>query len=354
LARAGLRDTPEWKNLKSEWFVLVRKHNRLRNAFHYAKKKRAIAKAEKSFRSDPYNYTKNLFNPSTVSGDPAFSKDEAEKYFPPLYRDTYRDHNYVPLDGMKRPNIPKHLFNLIPPTYKDLLLSARKKKNGASAGINGLTYVVYKKCPIILFFLHKIVLVIWNSKDVPADWAIAYIALLAKSLKLEVPSEFRPIAVASTAGKIFFSVIADRLQHFLVNNNFIKTRKQKGFLAGIAGCLEHNFALYEALRNATRAQRTIVTTWIDLANAYGSVRHNLIQFALSWYHVPKLIQELIFDYYEKLCAIIVTKGWSTGFFLFDIGCFQGCVLLNLHLIVYSIFYLTFYKHMRNLGILTTT
>ena len=63
-----------------------------------------------------------------------------------------------------------------------------------------------------------------------------------------------------------------------------------------------------------------------MANAYGSVRHNLIQFALNWYSVPKLIQESIFDYYEKLMAKIETANWSTGFFLFDIGLFQGCVL----------------------------
>ena len=37
-------------------------------------------------------------------------------------------------------------------------------------------------------------------------------------------------------------------------------------------------------------------------------------------------QFLIFNYYEKLCAKIVTNGWATGFFLFDIGLFQGCVL----------------------------
>ena len=54
--------------------------------------------------------------------------------------------------------------------------------------------------------------------------------------------------------------------------------------------------------------------------------HNLIQFALSWYHVSSFIQELIFDYYERLCAFVVTEGWTTGVFLFDIGLFQGCVL----------------------------
>jgi hypothetical protein len=326
LSKAGLKDTPEWKRLKSDWFVLVRKHNRLRNAVNYAKNKRAAAKAEKEFRADPYGYTKNLFNPSVVAGEPAFSKEEAENYFAPLYRDTGRDHKYVPIEGMKRPELPQQLFDMTPPSVKEMHQSAKKKKNGAAAGINGIPYVIYKRCPIIMFFLHMIVMVIWKSKDIPAEWAIAYIVLIAKSLNIELPSEFRPIAVTSTGGKIFFSIIGDRLQNFLVGNCYIKIKIQKGFLADMAGCLEHNFALWEALRDATTAQRTIVTTWIDLANAYGSVRHNLIQFALDWYHVPKFFQDLIFDYYEKLCAFIVTKGWSTGSFLFDIGCFQGCVI----------------------------
>ena len=177
--------------------------------------------------------------------------------------------------------------------------SVKKKKNGAAAGINGIPYVIYKKCPIIMFFLHKIVMVIWKSKEIPADWAIAYIALTAKSLNIELPSEVRPIAVTSTGGKIFFSIIGDRPQIFLVGNGYIKIKIQKGFLADMAGCLEHNFALWEALRDAARAQRKAVTTWIDLANAYGSFRHNLVQFALDWYQVPKFVQELIFDYYKN-------------------------------------------------------
>ena len=78
--------------------------------------------------------------------------------------------------------------------------------------------------------------------------------------------------------------------------------------------------------HAKEHHRQIIISWIDLANAYGSVRHNLIQFALNWYHVPIEIQKLIFDYYEKLCAMVTANDWSTSFFLFDIGLFQGCVL----------------------------
>ena len=84
--------------------------------------------------------------------------------------------------------------------------------------------------------------------------------------------------------------------------------------------------MFEALLDAKFNQKQIVVSWLDLKNAYGSVRHNLIQFALSWFHVPDLIRQLIFNYYEKICAQISAKDWHTPFFFFDVGLFQGCPL----------------------------
>ena len=326
LERAGLKNSEAWKQLQRQRLVLIRSHNRLRRALLKASQSRATAKAEKFFKKDHWKYTKNLFNPVSAAGSPKFTKEQAENYFAPLYRDDHRDHNYEAMDTMERPPAPEKLFDLEAPTLGELHRSTRKKRNGAAAGLNGLSYVVYKKCPSLVFHLHRIILKIWERKDIPSDWAVAYIALIAKTPDLENPAEFRPIAVGNTAGKIFFTIIAGRLARFMLLNRYIKIQKQKGFLEGMSGCLEHSFVLWEALRNAKENTRAIVITWIDLANAYGSVRHNLIQFALDWYHVPKDIQTLIFNYYELLRAKIVTDDWSTSFFLFDIGCFQGCVL----------------------------
>ena len=84
--------------------------------------------------------------------------------------------------------------------------------------------------------------------------------------------------------------------------------------------------MFEALLDAKHNQRQIVIAWLDLKNAYGSVKHNLIQFALARFGVPLLIRQVIFDYYDKVCAQLRAKDWRTPFFLFDIGLFQGCVL----------------------------
>ena len=107
------------------------------------------------------------------------------------------------------------------------------------------------------------------------------IILLAKSNNLTDCADFRPIAITGVIGKIIFSVLSDNLQKYMLQNAYIDREVQKGFLTGISGCLEHSFALHEALKEAKSWKKSIVVTWIDLANAYGSVRHNLIQFALE-------------------------------------------------------------------------
>ena len=80
-------------------------------------------------------------------------------------------------------------------------------------------------------------------------------------------------------------MVSDRLQRFMTTNNYIKRNIQKGFLSGVAGCVDHTFMLGEALQERIRDKLAFVVSWIDLENAYGSVAHNLIQFALNWYHV---------------------------------------------------------------------
>ena len=120
------------------------------------------------------------------------------------------------------------------------------------------------------------------------------------------------------------SVVQRRLQSFLVGNNYIQAQVQKAFIDGVPGCIEHATVLMEALRDARAAKRSICATWLDLANAYGSVRHMFVQFALEWFHVPKNVCEMLFHYYEGIFAFVQNKRWSSAWFPVAIGVPQGC------------------------------
>jgi len=97
-------------------------------------------------------------------------------------------------------------------------------------------------------------------------------------------------------------------------------------LKNVAGCVEHAETLTEALHDARRHQKSICISLVDLENAYGSVPHTLIQFAMQWYHLPKIVAETFFSYYEHLLARVTlpfSDQLSSAFHL-GIGVFQGC------------------------------
>ena len=112
----------------------------------------------------------------------------------------------------------------------------------------------------------------------------------------------RPIPLTNCDGKLFFTLVQRRLTKFMMKNEYINRSVQKAFMPGVSGCVAHNQLLWEVLKYAKASQLAICVSWLDLRNAYGSVRHNLIQFALWYYHFPTSVTNLIFHYYDGLTA----------------------------------------------------
>ena len=82
-----------------------------------------------------------------------------------------------------------------------------KKRNKNVPGINGIPFLVYKKCPKVLYMLLNIMNRVWDEKVIPKSWQQAVIVLLAKSEVLDDPSEFRPIALLNAEGRLFFTLL---------------------------------------------------------------------------------------------------------------------------------------------------
>ena len=68
----------------------------------------------------------------------------------------------------------------------------------------------------------------------------------------------------------------------------------------VPGCWEHISMVWAAQKEAKSKNLSLATIWLDIANAYGSIPHKLIIFALFRYGVsPKWIH-LVETYYSRI------------------------------------------------------
>ncbi len=78
-----------------------------------------------------------------------------------------------------------------------------------------------------------------------------------------------------------------------------------------------------AAQEAHRKHRSITVCWLDLANAYGSVHHDLIKFTLHYYHAPPCFKNIISSLYSNFSAVVNTIAWTTSPINLQVGVYQG-------------------------------
>ena len=101
-------------------------------------------------------------------------------------------------------------------------------------------------------------------------------------------------------GKIFFSVVAQRLTSYLKKNDLIDVSVQKAGIPGFSGCLEHVGVIWQQIQAAKRQGRDLHVLFLDLANAFWSVPHSLIWTAFKFFHVPEEVTALLKNYFQDL------------------------------------------------------
>ena len=158
------------------------------------------------------------------------------------------------------------------------------------------------------------------------QWRCAEGVLIPKEEDSKKIGQFRMISLLSVEGKIFFSIVARRLSDFLSSNNYIDTSVQKGGISGVPGCLEHTGVVTQLIREARENKGDLTVLWLDLANAYGSIPHKLVETTMTKHHVPHHVVDLILDYYDqfrmRVSAGAVTSEWHK----LEVGVITGCTI----------------------------
>ena len=137
------------------------------------------------------------------------------------------------------------------------------------------------------------------------------------------PTNIRPIALSNTVAKTFHLILSHRTTSYLTENKLIDPSVQKAFLPGISGCTEHNFGMSEIIKHIKHMKKTLHITFFDLADAFGSVPHDVILQSLQRKHFPQQVQTYFQNFYSNIMWKVTTKTFHTDSFSFKKGVTQG-------------------------------
>lgn len=212
------------------------------------------------------------------------------------------------------------------PSLLEVKEVVRKARMGSAPGPNKIPYKVYKMCPLLLRRLWNLLKVIWRKGIIPDEWLHAEGIFTPKEKNSKHISQFRTISLLNVEGKIFFAILARRLTTYLTTNGYIDTTVQKGGVPGFSGCVEHTSAISQLIREAKVNKSDLTVVWLDLANAYGSIPHKLIESALQYYHIPEHIQGMINAYFSGMKLRFMVGEKMTAWQRLEKGIVTGCTI----------------------------
>ena len=318
----------EKKGLESLLADVRGKLRKFRRGERNRKRRWKLKSASRAFFKNPYQAGKDVLDPkSNVNLET--DKDSLDKHKSSSVADPLRNFPLPPLEGL--PPAPLIESAFISSGFKRDVFSRvlSTRRNASAPGVNMIPYKVYKKCTQIASFLFKIFTSCLRHAVVPIQWRIASEVYIPKS-NPPSPSnikDFRPISLLNVEGKLFFSLVSKRLEnHIITKNKIINTSIQKGCMEKVPGCWEHMSLAWSALKNSKSGKGNLSAIWLDVANAYGSVPHQLIFFALKRYGVPSAWIDLVQAYYNGLWSKSFSDSAPSGWHQHFKGIFIGCTV----------------------------
>ena len=297
-----------------------------------AKRAETLKKARKTFTrncnaflSHPYDFARSVIAPKP-KGNLKSSKEEVETHLRTAHERVKEEESRENTVDMYEYSEPEVEFDDEPPSWNEFNKRLRKTRNKSAPGPNGVPYIVYKKCPGVAKLLWGYLKGLWRKNSISKEWRKAEGIFIPKEEGAEDVGKFRTISLLNVEGKLFFGMKADRLAQFAMANGRIDTSIQKGGVPGMAGCLEHTAVISQLIREAKEGKGDLVVTWLDIANAYGSLPHEVIMTALKNAHVPDQMCKLVESYYADVKIRFSTKDFTTEWQQVEKGIITGCTL----------------------------
>ena len=288
-------------------------------------KRKKLSRNCSEFLSQPFDFARKVIAPKP-RGEMKSSKAEVENHLHKAHSDQQKNEKRDITDDLHEFKEPLVELNKSPLQLGDFSKRLRKTRSKSAPGPNGVPYLVYKRCPGIARQLFSYLKGMWKNNMISESWQKAEGTFIPKEDGATLVEKFRTVSLLNVEGKLYFALRADRLVTYTLANKYIDTSIQKGGVPGISGCMEHTAILSQLIREAKAEKKGLVVVWLDIANAYGSIPHSLIQLALRRAHVPEEICKLVETYYANVNIRFTTKEFTTEWQRVEKGIITGCTL----------------------------
>ena len=229
-------------------------------------------------------------------------------------------------------NYPPSILDA-PITVAEVKYAIDKSRRNKASGIDNLFNEFFKYGGDVLWQqLTTLFNIMFDQETIPDDWCRAIIVPLFKGGDRKMVNNYRGISLLSVVGKLYASVINNRLINFVESNNLL-VEEQAGFRRK-RSTIEQIFILFEIISSRSKSKKHTYCCFIDVRKAYDSVFRDSMWWHLIHKGIAGKMYRVLRAFYNKVESCVQLNGKYSDFFTSDIGVRQGCLLSP---ILFSIF-----------------
>ena len=232
-----------------------------------------------------------------------------------------------------------------PITHEELHKGSECLKSGKAVASDNLSNEMIS---CLLEISPGVLLKLFNSVlaggKIPSDWVVSYIVPIHKEGAMSDPSNYRGISLSSCLGKLFLSILNNRLVSFNIDRNILSETKlsfQKGNRISDAHIILRNLIDNYCHKKGKR----IYSCFIDLSKAFDTIPRDILLKKLFNFGITGKFFNIIRGIYSKDTACVKVDSKRTESFAINQGVRQGCPLSPL---LFNIFLADLAKSLKSL------
>ena len=210
-----------------------------------------------------------------------------------------------------------------PPAREEIAKAAKQLHANKAAGPDAIPPEALKiDIDVSKDILYNLFVKIWKEEQFPKDWKEGHLVKLPKKGDLGNCNNYRGITLLSIPGKVFNTVILNRIKDAVDNT----LRDELAGFRKNRSCTDQIAALRIIIEQSHEWKSPLIINFIDYVKAFESIDRATLWKIMRHYGIPQKLVTLVEKMYDGTTCRILNEGQLTDSFEIKTGVKQGCLL----------------------------